>query len=275
MVDGLNRAYKRAVDDFKGYGLDDTKLPGGNTICSVRGAWLKKGETKISSPMLTPGVEYAIIAAGNAHIKKVSLKILDAGKKSAAKEGDPILTESAEGNNAPGCTVMLDTAQYGSKPSTVGVRIHVEEMEDEDMPKDDGWEVPLENFGKATASFQERLNAIQAANPDGAEIAYDSIPLQGVVLPTNGFATIDTPYPAGKPYKFIAASDDNTELLGVSVGGNLQIPTQTELGTGNPKLTYTKGLKPSAGSTGQWSVRNKGKATSIILTAAIRLVQGS
>jgi hypothetical protein len=285
LVDALNRAYKRAADDFKGYGLDDT-VSAGIAICSVRGAWLVKGEAKISSPILTPGVEYVIIAAGNSHIKKLKLQILDAKKKAAAKEGDPVITESSEDNNAPGCTVMLDKAKYGTKPYTLGVRMEIEEMESTDekndgwvcymiLQKDAGWEVPLENFEKATAGLQARLDAMIAAHPNGAEISHDSIPLQGVVLKANGVATVVTPYPAGKKYRLVAASDENTEALSIGLGGNLIAATTQELGDFSPKLTYTRGLTFAAPNTGSFSVRNKSKETALVLTVAITLVEGN
>ena len=272
-------------EDFKGYGLDDTKS-GDNTVCSVRGAWLIKGDAKVSSPMLTPGIEYVIIAAGNSHIKKLKLQILDAKKRSIAKEGDEVITESSEENNAPGCTVMLDKAKYGSKPYTVGVRMLIEEMESTDekndgwvcymiLQKDAGWEVPLENFEKATAGLQARLDAMIAAHPNGAEIAHDSIPLQGVVLKANEYTSVGTPYPAEKKLRFVAASDENTEALSIGLGGNLIAATPEELGDFAPKLTYTRGLTFTAPNTGSFSVRNKSKETALVLTVAIRLVEGS
>ena len=284
MVDALNRAYKRAANDFKGYGLDDTKT-GDNSICSVRGAWLVKGEAKISSPLLTPGVEYVIIAAGNSHIKSLKLQILDAKKKGAAKEGDPVITESSEDNNAPGCTVMLDKAKYGTKPYAVGVRMEIEEMESTDekndgwvcymiLQKDAGWEVPLENFEKATAGLQARLDAMIAAHPNGAEISHDSIPLQGVVLKANEYASVSTPYPASKKLRLVAASDENTEALSIGLGGNLIAATAEELGDIAPKLTYTRGLTLTAPNTGVFSVRNRSKETALVLTVVIRLVEG-
>lgn len=288
MVDALNRAYKRATEDFKDLGLDGTKQAGGNYIFSIRGAWLRKGEAKISMPVLTPGVKYAIIAAGNKHIKKVSLQILDPKKRSIAKEGDPVLTESSEDSNAPGCNVFLDKAKYGTQPYTVGVRISVDEMEDEDAPKEDGWvcymilredggwDVPLESFETATASFQERLDAIKAANPNGAEIAFDSIPLQGVVLPPGATATVSGIYEANKKFKIIAASDENTDSVAVGVGGVMKAPTAGELGDGKPTLKYTTGIKPTTpGQNGIWSVKNTGKKTAVILTAVIYIIEGS
>lgn len=285
MVDALNRAYKRAADDFKGYGLDDTKS-GDNTVCSIRGAWLIKGDAKISSPTLTPGIEYVIIAAGNSHIKNLKLQILDAKKKAIAKEGDEVITESSEDNNAPGCTLMLDKAKYGSKPYTVGVRMLIEEMESTDekndgwvcymiLQKDAGWEVPLENFEKATAGLQARLDAMIAAHPNGAEISHDSIPLQGAVLKANEYAMVSTLYPAEKKFRFIAASDENTEAISVGLAGNLQAAKDEELGDMKPKLTYSRGLTISSGATGTFSVRNKSKETALVLTVAIRLVDAN
>ena len=178
------------------YGIDNTPSSTGTVYRAIGGAWLKKGEAKIGAITLTPGIEYVVIAASDEGVKKVSLQILDAKRKPNAKDGDEVITESSEDSNAPGCTVNLDKAKYGTKPYALGARMVVESTNDDAdnqsrpggwvcfivLQKEAGLRIPADRFTEALRNLDTRLSALALKNSGNAGVASDSIAISGAVL---------------------------------------------------------------------------------------------
>jgi hypothetical protein len=285
-IDALDRVFQRATTDFASYGIDNSVSSNGSVYRAIGGAWLKKGEAKIGVINLTPGIEYVVIAASDQGVQKASLKILDAKRKPSAKEGDEVITESSEDSSAPGCTVNLSPEKYGTKPYALGVRMLVETMKDDAdnqsrpggwvcflvLKKEAGLRIPTEHFTEALRNLETRLSALALKNSGGAGVASDSIALSGTALPPNASVSLSYSLSPGKKFQLIAAGEDRTEALSITIGGNLTAPTGS-LGTERPRLTFLNKLPVPTGSTAAWKATNKSKTEGLVLTALIRIGQ--
>ncbi len=285
-IDALDRVFQRATNDFADYGIDNTVSSTGTVSRAIGGAWIKKGEAKIGVINLTPGIEYVVIAASDEGVKKVTLQILDAKRKSNAKDGDPVITESSEDSNTPGCTVNLDKAKYGTKPYALGARMLVESTKDDAdnqsrpggwvcfivLKKEAGLRIPADRFTEALRNLDARLSALALKNSGGAGVASDSIALSGAVLAPNASVSLSYSLAATKKFQLIAAGENRTEALSITLGGNLTAPA-VNLGTERPRLTFLNGLTLSPGNTATWKATNKSKTEGLMLAALIRIGQ--
>ena len=278
LLEAIERVFERSqTDDLKEYGLDNSLSSPGVYNHSIKGCWLKKGEAKINSPTLEPGVEYAVIAAGDKHATKVKIKILNVvGQIRSATDSDPVLTESTEDNATPGAVFKL------TKKQSVGIRISLEDVDPDSgkdsayvafllLRKDAGWDVPLANIKQVAQRLQKRIDKVREANAGSADLAYSWFSIHGGVIPGGASSSNGHNFKAGGKYIVVAASDDNAETLEVSADGNVRAPKDEEILDDEPKVTYKN--TPKSQFTGQHKVKNNGK-TSIVLVGIVQLIEG-
>ena len=279
LIQSIERVFQRSqTDDLKEYGLDNSLSSPGVYNHSVKGCWLKKGEGKINTPTLEPGVEYAVIAGGDKNATKIKIQILNvtSGIRNAT-EKDPVLTESMEDNAAPGAVFKL------TKKQSVGIRIVLEDVDEASgkdsayvsfllLRKEAGWDVPLENIKAVAEKLQKRLDKVREANGNSADLAYSWFSIHGGVIPEGASSQNGHSFKEGGKYIVIAASDGNTDELEVTVDGNVRAPKDGEKTDDEPKVTYKTG--PKSVFTGQHKVKNSGK-TSIVLVAIVQLIEAS
>ncbi len=278
LLQAIDRVFQRSqTDELKEYGLDNstqaTQPVGYNH--SIKGCWLKKGESKINTPTLEPGVEYAVIGGGDNAATKIKIQILNPGGQiRMANENDPVITESTEDNNAPGVVFKVPKRQGA------GIRIILEDVDENAgktsayvafvlLRKDAGWDVPLENMKIAAAKLQKRLDKIREANPNGADLAYTWFSIHGGVIPKGSHSENGHNLNAGTKYILIAASDDNTDDLEATIDGNLRAPTDAEKTDDDPKVTYKRG--PKSQFSALHRVKNNGD-TALVLVAIVQLI---
>lgn len=277
LIEAINRVFERSQsEDFKDYGLDNSQFAPGGYNHAIKGCWLKKGEGKINTPTLEPGVEYAVIAGGDNNAKKIKLSALNPGGMiRAANNNDPVMTESTEDNNMPGMTIRVNKRQG------VGIRIRLDEVDENSgrdsaycafvlLRKEGGWDVPLENMKTAAANLQKKLDKIREANGNSADLAYAWFSIHGGVIPKDMRAENGHTLNKGTDYVLVVAGDGNSNDVEASYGGLLREPKDEEKTDDPPQVIYKRGLQRPF--TAAHLVKNNGE-TSLILVAVVQIIK--
>jgi hypothetical protein len=277
LIQAINRVFERSqTDDFKEYGLDNSQFAPGAYSHSIKGCWLKKGEGKINTPTLEPGVEYAVIAGGDNSATKIKLSALNPGEMiRAANNNDPVMTESTEENNMLGITIRVNKRQG------VGIRIRLDEVDENSgkesaycafviLRKEGGWDVPLENMKTAAANLQKRLDKIREANEGSADLAYAWFSIHGGVVPKGKITENGHTLNKGTDYVLVAASDGNTDDVAFTYDGLLRVPKDEEVADDGLKVSYKRGLQRPFTAVHQ--LKNNGE-TSLILVAVVQIIK--
>lgn len=277
LIAAIGRVFERSQsDDLKEYGLDNSTYAANGYNHSVKGCWLKKGEGKINTPTLEPGVEYAVIAGGDNTATKIKIRILNPGGQiRAATANDPVITESTEGNNMPGVVFKL------SKRQGAGIHILLEDVDENAgkesayvsfvlLRKEGGWDVPLESLKAAAAKLQKRLDKVREANHGSADLAYSWFSIHGGVIPKGGSSQNGHALATGNKYVLIVASDENTEALEVTLDGIMRAPTPEEQDDESPKVTFRRG--PASQFAAQHRVANSQGDTALVLVAIVQII---
>ncbi len=281
LIQAIDRVFQRSqTDELKEYGLDNSTqatTPVGYNH-SIKGCWMKKGEAKINTPTLEPGVEYAVIGGGDNTAKKIKISILNPGGQiRMANDTDPVLTESTEDNNMPGVVFKLN------KKQGAGIRITLEDVDENAgqtsayvafvlLRKDAGWDVPLENMKTAATKLQKRLDKVREANPNGADLSYAWFSIHGGVIPKGSSSQNGHNLNTSTEYLMIASSDDNTDALEMTLNGIVREPKDEEKTNNDPKVTYKRG--PKTQFSAQHTVKNNGE-TALVLVAIVQIIKAN